>query len=85
MILCRRRSRTGRSKPASVARPRDVDRFLKKLDTVSGWDVQEKLLICLAGIEARAEGRAREAGLWVWSLADVNTLVKTHGQFRIVV
>jgi AAA+ ATPase superfamily predicted ATPase len=70
---------------ARPARRRDVDRFLKRLDAVSGWDVQDKLLICLAGIEAQAQSRAREAGLWVWSLADVNTLMKTYGHFRMLV
>ena len=70
------------------ARPvqeRDVDGFLEKLTALSGWNIQEKLLICLAGIEARAESKARKAGLWVWSLADVNTLMKVYGQFRIIV
>lgn len=52
---------------------------------MSEWAIQQELLICLSGIEARAESKARTAGLWVWSLADVNTLLKVYGQFRIVV
>lgn len=70
------------------ARPvheRDVERFLEKLTALNGWNVREKLLICLAGIEARAQSSARKSGLWVWSLADVNTLMKVYGHFRILV
>ena len=70
------------------ARPvheRDVDRFLEKVRALGERNVQEKLLICLAGIEARAQSKARQAGVWVWHLADVNTLMRVYGQFRIVV
>lgn len=70
---------------ARPARQRDVDRFLVKLEAIVGWDVQERLMICLAGMDSHAQSRAREAGLWVWSLADVNTLMKTYGQFRLLV
>ncbi len=70
---------------ARPTRRRDVDRFLEKLEAASGWDVQERLMICLAGTEAQAQSRAKEAGVWVWSLADVNTLMKTYGQFRLLV
>lgn len=62
------------------------DRCLQERHWRGAWkESEERLLICLAGIEARAEGKARNAGLRVWSLAEVNTLMKVYGQFRIAV
>jgi len=38
----------------------------------------------LADIEPQVKSKAREAGLWAWSLGDVNALVKLWDEFRIV-
>ncbi|MFQ6057991.1 MAG: ATP-binding protein [Anaerolineae bacterium] len=70
---------------ARPVRERDVETFLTKLTRLKGWNIEERLLICLAGIEEQSEREARDAGVWVWDLADVNTLLKACGQFRITV
>lgn len=70
---------------ARPVRGRDVEGFLGKLIKLEELTIQERLLICLAGIEGQPEGRARKAGLWVWDLAYVNALMRTYGHFRIIV
>ncbi|MFQ6014098.1 MAG: ATP-binding protein [Anaerolineae bacterium] len=69
---------------AGPVRVGEVERLLAKLAKLDQGKIQAKLLICLAGIEDRARQQARDAELWLWDLADVNTMMKAYGRFRIL-
>ncbi len=61
----------------------DVNKYARKLDGLP-FQPQERILICLSGIEDQALTSAQRESIWVWDLSDVNFLLKLYGRFRIV-
>jgi AAA+ ATPase superfamily predicted ATPase len=56
-----------------------VRAFLAKLSSFRG-KVGRKLLICLAGIETDAKLLAKEEGIWLWDLNDLNFILDLYEQ-----
>lgn len=56
-----------------------VRAFLEKLSGFRG-KVSRKILICLAGIETDAKLLAKEEGIWLWNLDDLNFLLSLYEQ-----
>jgi len=61
----------------------DVNRYARKLRKLT-LHLEERILICLSGIEDQALIAAQREKMWVWGLSDVNLLMKLYGRFRIV-
>ena len=59
-----------------------VRSFLAKLSGFRG-KIGRKILICLAGIETDARLLAKEEGIWLWSLYDLNFLLGLYDQSKI--
>lgn len=53
--------------------------FVEKLRSLVTCPVEQKILICLAGYGSRLPILAEKEGLHVWSLEDINLLLKTYG------
>jgi AAA+ ATPase superfamily predicted ATPase/predicted transcriptional regulator len=63
--------------------PGDVNNYARKLEELP-FKPQERILICLLGIENQALIAAQRENIWVWGLSDINLLMKLYGRFRIV-
>jgi AAA+ ATPase superfamily predicted ATPase len=59
--------------------------FAEKLRTVTGHQIAEKVLICLAGYDSKAPSLAQAEQIHLWTLEDVNFLLRWHGKFPIQV
>lgn len=62
---------------------KDVNHYAGKLEKLP-FVLDERILICLKGIENQAIAAAQQENIWVWGLSDVNLLMKLFGRFRIV-
>ena len=56
-----------------------VRAFLEKLSGFRG-KISRKILICLAGIETDAKLLAKEEGIWLWNLDDLNFILGLYEQ-----
>ena len=56
-----------------------VRAFLEKLSGFRG-KISRKILICLAGIETDAKLLAKEEGIWLWNLDDLNFILSLYEQ-----
>jgi len=69
-----------------IVNPAIVDRFIKKLKKACKiYPIEEKLLVCLAGIEAKARRIAEKENTWIWEIEKVNYLMRTYRQFPIII
>jgi hypothetical protein len=59
--------------------------FAEKLRTVAGYQIEEKVLICLAGYDSRVSSLVQAEQIHLWTLEDVNFLLRLHGKFPIQV
>jgi len=61
----------------------DVEHFARKLESIP-FQLQERILICLSGMENKAIMTAKKEDIWVWDLLDINLLMRLYGRFPIV-
>ena len=61
----------------------DVEHFADKLKSIP-FQLHERILICLSGVENQAIMAAKKEDIWVWDLMDINLLMKLFGRFPIV-
>jgi len=66
------------------ASEKDVREVIEKLKKLHHYRISCKLLICLNGIETDAKLAAQEAGLDIWGLDDINTLLDMYNQCHLV-
>lgn len=69
---------------ATPVNKNEIEKFLKKLEKVSGYVIENKIFICLAGIEDPALELCEQSNIIVWTLEEVNSLLKAHHRFRIL-
>jgi len=62
---------------------KDVNHYAGKLEKLP-FVPDERILICLYGIENQAIAAAQQENIWVWGLSSVNLLMKLFRRFRIV-
>jgi AAA+ ATPase superfamily predicted ATPase len=65
---------------ASMARS-----FANKLRALTEYQVEEKILICLAGHDSKVPALAQAENIRLWTLEDINSLLKLYGKFPIQV
>jgi AAA+ ATPase superfamily predicted ATPase len=56
-----------------------------KLRMLIGYQVEERILICLAGYDSKVPALAQNEGIRLWTLEDVNFLLRSYGKYPILV
>jgi AAA+ ATPase superfamily predicted ATPase len=59
--------------------------FMDKLERIKEANPQKKIIVALGGIDSVALKLARKEGIWVWTIEDVNQLMRYYGHFPIIV
>jgi AAA+ ATPase superfamily predicted ATPase len=68
-----------------IVSPAIVNKFIKKLKKACKMQpIEEKLLVCLEGIDEKARRIAEKENIWIWEIEKVNYLMRTYRQFPII-
>jgi AAA+ ATPase superfamily predicted ATPase len=59
--------------------------FADKLRALTGYQVEEKVLICLAGYDSKVPALVQAEKIHLWTLEDTNFLLRLYGKFPIQV